>query len=287
MYLAFQIVRLRGLSKHSLGWLIRQSLVTTRRRSLIVLSIFLVVASGLFAQRYLVNVAHYGTPLPACDKVLTIQQCSHYGPWNRDYNLALNKVDRHDGLLGFSGDWVHGMWLRLYFTVDGPTNDYQTRGPFPLPALSAIVVIVAGLIALVTRFRAMLRRYDASIILLLLTVSFIYIGVLFFNNYGAYARTGQPVAINGRYLLPFLPFMIALSSLALGEMLKGRRRLASMLVVIIFVCQVWGGGALTFILRSDDSWYWRSELVSTANHVVKHVWGPITPGFNQPVQFLP
>jgi len=257
------------------------------RRARWLLLICLVLAGGLFIERYGINTLRYHTPIPACDKVLSTQQCSAYGPWIRDYNFAINKVDEAHNPLVYSGDWLQGMWLRLFFAVDGPATQFQTRGPLAVPAIGAIVVTVSGAALLLVYGRRIIRHYNPRVITLFIIASFGYIGLLFIDEYQAYAQTGQPVAINGRYLLPVLPLLLLLACLAFQQLL-GRKRpgfktAAAGAAVLIMV---WGGGALTYILRSNPSWYWQNAAVRRANFVVQESVGPLVPGYRTPTQFL-
>lgn len=286
IYLLIVILKTRNQSNMSWRQLIASGWQQANYLRLSVLTILLLVSVGLWSQRYMVNLVHYHTPIPDCSKVLTIKQCSAYGPWIRDYNFAINKVDEEHNPFVFIEDWFYGMWLRLYFTVDGPATLYQTRGPLPVPGLSAIAIVVGGLILFITDFRKVMRRYDRTVALLFMTTSALYLATLFFDNYRAYVRTGQPVAINGRYLLPFIPLMLVLGTLAGRELLAKSPRLAGLLVATVFITQLWGGGVLTYILRSNDAWYWPSSAAHTSNRVVQQALQPVTPGYNEPAEFL-
>jgi hypothetical protein len=250
------------------------------------LTLVTLLTVGLFSQRYVVNLVRYHEPIPDCSKVLTIKQCRSYGPWIRDYDFSINKIGEAHSPLVFTADWLYGMWLRLYFAVDGPATMYQSRGPLPVPAVSAIAVGVAALLATLVGYRKLLKSYQASTVLLFIGVSAIYIATLWFDEYRAYVRTGQPVAINGRYLLPFLPLLLVLGALASRELLHKHPRIVYSLGIGILLSQLWGGGALTYILRSNDAWYRPSHVVLDANHAVQAVFGPVTPGYNEPAEFL-
>jgi hypothetical protein len=117
-------------------------------------------------------------------------------------------------------------------------------------------------------------------------VSIIYLASLFADNYQGYLSTGQPNAINGRYLFPVLPLILILFGLAFRELLKRWRTLQFLIGAIAIVTLVWGGGVFTYILRSNDAWYWPSRPVVDANHAVQKVLSPLTPGYNDPTAFL-
>jgi len=269
-------------------WRRSTKLLLPARPLLIGGALLVVIASGIFSQRYLVNVARYGTPLPDCAKVLTIKQCSRYGPWNRDYNLKLAKADsdKDASLTEFTGKWFYGMWMRLYFTLDGPRSDFQTRGPLPVPALGGIAIAATGLLVVVIGGRKLLRAYDRRLVATVVLVAGAYIAVLFLDNFAAFRRTGQPVAINGRYLLPFLPYLGLLAIMAGREVLHSKTRLAYVLAGLLLFSQLYGGGAMTFILRSEDGWYWQNRAVVDTNHAIKIVFRRLTPGYNNTIEFL-
>lgn len=251
------------------------------------LVLLLVVSGVMFVQRYGVNMVRYHAPVPECSQVLSVKQCSHYGPWIRDYNLKIANFGGPRSLRTFTADWFYGMWLRSYFAVDGPATDFQTRGPLAVPAVSAAIFTVGGVIMIFLAGKRAFKKYDAAVIWLFAASVLVYTSILWLDDYQAYMRTGQPVAINGRYLLPvFLPALL-IAVLASGELLKKKPALRTALAATVIICLAWGGGALTYILRSSDAWYWPSPVVRTANHAVQRGLGPITPGYRHRTEFLP
>jgi len=260
-----------------------------RRQTWVLLIIGLIISGGLFGERYGINLVRYHAPVPACGQVLSVKACSAYGPWARDYSLELSKSYRSTTKdpITFTSDWLYGMWLRTFFAVDGPDTDFQTRGPLPVPALTAIVFVVAGVLSIVVYGRRLLRQYNAPLIRLLALVEICYIGALWLDEYRSFLQTGDTVAINGRYLLPVVLPLLVIGALALKEALKHFPAFVKPLVAGLAVLSlVWGGGALTYILRSNDAWYWPSPVMRDANHVIKNVLKPITPGYNDPIEFL-
>ncbi|MEO8105186.1 MAG: hypothetical protein ABI602_02515 [Candidatus Saccharibacteria bacterium] len=246
----------------------------------------LVLFMGLFGERYGVNLVRYHEPVPDCGSVLSVQQCSSYGPWLRDYDLANSKAAGHESPVLFMRSWVYGMWLRSFFAVDGPGTLFQSGGPLVLPGLVAAAAATAGVPLVVIYWRRLFSRSNRPVLGLIGAVSLTYIVVLWLNAFAAFGRTGQPVAINGRYLLPVLLPIMLVVGMAYREWLRNHPNLKAAGAVILIVCFVWGGGALTYILRSNDAWYWPSPVVHTANHVVKRTFGPLTPGNDYPAEFL-
>ena len=226
--------------------------------------------------------------MPDCGQVLTVKQCSAYGPWIRDYNFKLNKIDTDatKNPVGYSADWFYGLWLRSFFAVGGIGTDFQTRGPFIVPAVSAIVFASSAGIALLITARQLLKRPQADVLLLFIGVCVSYLLILWIDDYRAYLHTGQPVAINGRYLLPITPLLIGLAAASFNQLLMRWRALKPVLLIAVLGCLLCGGGALTYILRSNDSWYWHEQPVYDANHAVQAVLGGVIPGHAQETQFL-
>lgn len=250
------------------------------------LLIGLLLAVSLFSQRYVVNTVLYHTPIPECSKVLDVEACSDYGPWLRDHSLQQVKSVSTANPVIFTVKWFHGMWLRLFFAVDGPSTQNQTRGPLLLPAITSIVALSGGLILMMVYLPRLLRNYNREVLSLFVTVSAVYTGVLWVDQYRAYARTGQPVAINGRYLLPILLPLLLIMGLAYNEWLKDRTELKLVLAIVTIIGLSWGGGALTYILRSNNDWYWPNSHVRSVNQSVQNWLGPIVPGYYNQGQFL-
>ncbi|HSX47231.1 MAG TPA: hypothetical protein VLF63_00510 [Patescibacteria group bacterium] len=254
------------------------------------LLIILILSIGLFSQRYAVNLVKYHTVIPDCSRVLSIKECSVYGPWIRDYNFKINKIDTEIGteknLITYSADWFYGMWLRTYFSVSGPALNYQSRGPMPIPSISGIFFACLGLIATIFTFKKILNKYNSHHILFLLLACFFYVAVLWLDEFKAFRETGQPVAINGRYVFPVILPLILILVIGTSIALAKYQKLKMFLAVVCLLCLIWGGGLLTFILRSNDVWYFNSRLVRNINHAVQRTIGPISPGFSTPGEFL-
>lgn len=288
IYLGIRLGRAYGFGRRfwlNLGF--GATLMTRRTRY--VLAVTLVLSLGLFTQRYGVNLARYHTPLPDCAQVLSVERCMAYGPWTRDHREVLqnNQTPASKNPLTYTADWFYGMWLRSFFAVAGPSTRFQTRGPLVVPGISAIVFAGATLLASLVALPRLLRRYNRSVVLLCLGASLTYVGVLWLNGYQSFLQTGQATAINGRYLIPILPPLLVVGGLAIDSLLERRQTLKLAVAGTIIICLLWGGGALTYILRSNDAWYWpHYQIVRIVNHAIRHVVGPITPGYRHPTQFM-
>jgi len=244
-------------------------------RTKLALLAVLIVGGGLFFQRFGINTITYHTPIPSCDQVLTIDHCSAYGPWNRDYLLAQSKGDTNENPIGYTGMWLKGLWWRLFFAINSPARNYTNYPPLPFPASAAVGLVVILALTIIIFF----RRVFAGQPLLIFCgiVVLVYCSSLWFEDYGMFRETGQPVAINGRYLIPVLFLMAALGwksiSLAFAKFKAMQYRPLLAMVVLLFFLQ--GGGVLTFIMRSDSSWYWPgNSTVTKMNDTARSILDP-------------
>jgi hypothetical protein len=232
----------------------------------VVLVLLCLGALGLFVERYGTNIVTYHGPVPDCDAVISQDECAQYGPYGRDqYYKQLKPAHFHANVAVYSWEWLWGMWYRLYFAI---SDTYATAPPLLLIAWLGVVCAVLMLVGIMLRFRALFVEHAGRQFVLYLTIG--YSLVLFVDGFSAYSKTGQPVAVNGRYLIPFLPFMLVLGGLAWSQLLRRRPNIkvaAAGLVLGVMLLQ--GGGAMTFIIRSSDEWLWPNRTVRTVNHTVR------------------
>lgn len=229
------------------------------------LTILVLVSVGLFSERYVVNVIRYHNPTVSCDQVLSPGACVHYGPWGRDYFLAMtNPILTVKDIMKYPGEWLSGMWERSFFAI---SDTYDTRKPLPVPGIAVIILAVFGCLLVIKYYRQLFHGNIHRQTALIVTVS--YILVLFSQNIEGYVKTGQPVAINGRYLLPLLPIMFGFVGFGFERLWRGRERAKTWAVVIVAVLFLQGGGVMTFIVKSDPDWDWPNETVVRINDVAR------------------
>lgn len=231
------------------------------------------LSAGLFFQRYGINAIRYHEPVPDCAQVLTVQQCSANPPWVRNYNESHNK---QPGVITnpiiYTGEWMWGLWYRLFFAVNGHASGYVNYFPLPLPSAAAIILAVGGT-AMVWAARRQIFRGN-SFMLFFLVMGLFYGGALWLDDYKQFLLTSQPVAINGRYLLPILLPIGAIVGRAISEAVRTRPRVKPMLALAVLILFIEGGGIFTFIVRSDNSWYWNNPVVQRVNNGARRVVSP-------------
>lgn len=253
------------------------SITHVRRWQWAIIIPLLCVSLGLFSERYAMNLALYHNLTPDCAKVLPVSSCVHYGPWARDYFYVKNKVPKGAITnLAYVWEWPFGVWLRSFFAIN---DTYYSAWPLPLPGYGTIVIAIAGTYLFI-RYRRRLIAGNIYRQVLLLAFG-LYTAALVSQTFQAYLKTGEPVAINGRYLLPFLAAIIMLAGLGFSELWKKRAIIKPLAVVVVAILFLQGGGVLTFILRSDDTWDWPNDAVVRINHTVRETLKPFVVGANQ------
>lgn len=246
----------------------------------------IVLVSGSYGR----NFVQYHTPLPTCETVLGTARCMAQAPWARDYQFA------HDGqpkpspigsIPAYDWGWISQSITELVFSIssnfeaDGTTVEYHVADPLPVLQVLAWVVFVGGALLIIV-FRRQLWQLDGIKLIALVTV--LYVGALWAQDYQGYLRTGYPVAIHGRYLLPLLPAWLACIGLSCSWLLRSPR-LERMrwpghvwLVAGAMVLALQGGGFVTYIVRSDASWFWQQGSAAKVNHVVRKALQPVIIG---------
>ena len=234
----------------------------------------LLVSGVFFAARYGSNIVKYHTPVPACNVVLTKERCLAYGPYARDEgNRALDLDKQLTALnkLGYPFGWFSQMLRESYFAVGPLEINYPTGAPLPLSYWTGSAVAVISLLLLLARGKQLWQKGVHERLLIVLVG--MYIVFLFIDNYHAFVRTGEPVAIHGRYLLSLLPplgYLVYEAVRTLREWQRGRTYVIAG-VVVVAVITAYGGGIAPFIIRSADNWY-KPSAVAVSKRVRSVLW---------------
>ena len=228
-----------------------------------------VLLAGLFAERYIVNIVRYHSPLPSCQKVLSVERCMAYGPFKRDFESHRDKVAgalpkvASDPVSYTFRDWLRIMSFQLFFSLNGQIDNFKVGEPLILPRIAAIVFGVLGA-GLVIWYRKYLRRHYKLTFLVL--GGLFYTLVLWQREYNAFLHSGYAVAVQTRYLMAYIPILYLVYALAFSRWLRTRPRLKPVLAWgMIALLLLQGGGATVFIVRSNTYWYWPTTTIQKVN----------------------
>lgn len=241
----------------------------------IALATVLILALGLFIERYGVNMAVYRTPVPDCGQILSESSCKQYGPWGRD--LRLKQRRDHDvpqwKIKDYNKIWFRTTMNEFFFAID---HNYTPKPPLPVLFGFSQFMLRVGLVVSLLFSWKILKNRQLRLFLILFVV---YTAIVWIDNFMKFYVVHWPVAIHGRYLLPLLPLMFIVLSYGMKYLLdyipKYKDSLKLATAAVCMAVMLWGGGALTYIVRSDDSWYWQNSLVTSSNHAVKRVFDPL------------
>ena len=81
--------------------------------------------------------------------------------------------------------------------------------------------------------------------------------------------------MNGRYLIPVLIPLAAILSLGFSYSFNRYLKIKYILALCIILLFIEGGGSLTFIDRSDDSWDVPNKTVRRLNNTARKITQPI------------
>jgi hypothetical protein len=280
IFLALVVIR---SYKNALGTFFKNLHSSWKKQSLPMKALLvgmLLISTIMFAQRDVVNLVEYHTFLPNCVKVLNSKDCSAYSVWSSDYGRHLqvqtglkNGSFKYMNPVSYIIEWVYWMWYRLFFAVNGPISSFTNYPPLPLPAAAAILIVLGGLVCVV-KWRH--KIFDGNTKLMFLAaVSGIYVLALIVQGYSTYRYTGVLENMNGRYLLPVILLLAAIFgraiSLQLGKSISAKA-IISLVAIVLFMQ---GGGFITFITRSDDTWYFQSSVVRKVNDDTRKIINPV------------
>ncbi|MEX0668751.1 MAG: hypothetical protein WD061_03385 [Candidatus Saccharimonadales bacterium] len=255
----------------------------------IILPLLLLLSMGLAFERYGLNLINHEALIPACDEVLTHEQCLEFGPYERNFNYK-QRIDPEfePSILEHVSRWHSGMWYRLFFMINGDVevDRYHNFPPLPIMAATFTALFILGLVSMITYARSIFKNRPD--LLMMLIVAIFYALVLWQMNYSSYIANGRTAALNGRYLLLIIPSVIILMSLGVSKLFKSKLKLkiASVLLATLLLLQ--GGGVTSFIIRSSQTWYWPNETVWQINTNADKTLSPVIFGSeDQHLNFVP
>ena len=249
-----------------------------RRLAKVVIVFLVIVPLGMFIERDVVNLVLYHSIEPNCSKVLSVKSCLAYSPWAYNYKLH-NKLTTSPTSLSFSNpvvylfQWLYWMWYRLFFAINGPNSHFVNYPPLPLPSAAMLVIVIAGIGALIKWWR---KIFSGNLYLvMLLVVSLVYVIALIGQGYLTYRYTDVLENMNGRYLVPILLLAAAILGKALSHSLRKAQSRKVIVAIVALLFFMEGGGFITFIARSDPSWDVDNKTIvkvnDTARKVIRHV----------------
>jgi hypothetical protein len=208
------------------------------------------LGSFLFVRFYGVNLVKYHNPAPACNQVLNIQDCEQYYAWDSDYKTQQQEkahpTPNKMNIAGYSGYWLFINGFGIFGAI------LPLEGPYYFSPTFCLIVLMLFFIAFVCTIMNSKKVLRANKDLLAITgVGLIYVLSVWARNYHDYLQLGQPIAIDGRYLVPVIIYFYALLGLGAQYALARKRTpqliIKSALVLLTVFSFIYYGGYAQYV----------------------------------------
>lgn len=255
---------------------LKENFLTLTMIKRILLVLLVGVGIVLCVERYGVNMVRYGQPVPDCAQVRSEASCMQYGPWGRDYELKQRFESGSKppyGPWGYSKMWTKRIMREFFFVI---RHDYDNVPPLRPISTLGWVMGAAGLIAMSLRIITILRQ---PYVRFFFVTCLIYTVAVWLDNFGKYNSVHFPVAVHARYLFPLYPIMLAVLAFAVARLIEKVPRVSSHLkgglIALTLIGMLYGGGASSYIVNSDASWYWENSVVIKVNNAARIILSPV------------
>ncbi len=236
---------------------------TKTNKILVVCTLILV---GMFMERYGINVIRYGTPLPDCSQVHTLDVCNEWPAYARNTNLKQTLESRSISMnfLGYADYWLD--------EIRGRTNGVYTGWDVKHDTLLIRLFMLFS--PIVTFYLLIVNNKKYKKLKWIILAIFITVGFsafLLLHNYTSYINYRHPVAIQARYLMPVLPIIYLTIIFVISKSIKTKSG-QSLFYTIVAVCFL-TSGIISYIQLTSGPWY-RSDkrvdsLVRTSKRLVR------------------
>lgn len=200
-----------------------------RKVSTVVLSLGLLFATGLVAERYIGNLIHHNSFMPSCQKIQTEAYCSNNPIVQRSKFIKENPVEPEYNQVTYVPTWLKFM-RDSTFSAAG-----HQRSPAFIPINAGILLLcLAALVA----FGLKLNWRKDNLLVYLVVAGLVYVLAVYFVDYKAYARSGRlGLAVQGRYLFPVLPLFYAVAAEYPLRVIRNKaaRALFALFIIAIFI----------------------------------------------------
>lgn len=169
---------------------------------------------------YGVNTIKYHNPIPQCNQVLSVKDCTQYYAWDRNYVVS-QYVKSHPGdkdkmsIGEYTWFWFKVEAYQLYAEII-PTGGLV----YVDPVFYVLIVILAltSFVAVLLNFRKIFNNYRP--LKAITAMTFIYLLFLWSRNFHDYLQLGQPLAIQGRYLVPILAYVYLICAIGIWNLIR-------------------------------------------------------------------
>lgn len=210
--------------------------------ALVALSCILVIERQGF------NLFKYRELKPACQAILSQQRCEKNFVASRNIKLLAAK---QPGFKPAPPTWYSGIWLESMTSTS--LKIVQSK---PAPLLLGLLFIFGVPLGLALMLIYMRETVKTDVDRLMYWSAISYALVVFVNNYLIYVKYSQPIAMNGRYLLPVIPILLYYLSKSILILINHKKELSITFAAVVFICMSQGGGLTTHLVVTGKGAYW-------------------------------
>jgi hypothetical protein len=220
-------------------------------------SLIVVILSGIGLLLFhpVANYVNFRKTNPSCSQVLTQDRCLSNPIEKRRVDFLQTRSASGKPYSPY--EYATIFWIPSMINTNLRTEYNQP--PFPIVQMLYFTCAFFGVILILINWNSFMRKRQTQMLAVGLIV---LMAAIFYSNYRAYVGLGQAVAMNGRYLLPYMPIFGSLALASLATLLSRRAKKAMLLVAlpITLLLLTQGGGMTTPILIHDS--YWKNDSFS-------------------------
>lgn len=229
---------------------------STSNQTLLVKTISVIgigLALGLFLVRPIANRLRFQDFTPSCVQILNEQRCQKN--YTAARNLEFKAAKPSTFIPSTPQKYLTEYWLPGMAGTGARVLPVSMTSP-TITWLILISFCMSSLLVLAYTKDLLRNRFYRFF----LVIALLYVAVLFRVNYVSYVELGQPVSINGRYLLPILPFLLPIFLIVWDKLFSKKKLLAVILalaVSAVFLTQ--RGWEPDNLSQHVKDYYWESE----------------------------
>ena len=227
----------------------------------------LLMQTILIIERPVANYVIYHNQTPKCETILTKDRCMTNYTYKRNVVFREAKPEswRPIDIWSYFSTWWLTDMIKTSISMPGKSS-------MPLVKLIYYALGLSGIVLILINLKDLLK---SKYIKMLIVGCLFFCTALFLENYRAYASLGQPVAMSGRYLLPYIPVFGALAVKSCADIFsdKIKKFMLSLTLLVILILITQGGGISTLILSQDT--YWSNEISNNISLRAKSLLRPL------------
>lgn len=268
LVLAWQLASYRRKDKTNFAAQLGSSYAAIRVRTKLILLVIGVIGGSLFMTYYGYDIIKYHSPVPQCNQILNIQDCKQYYAWDRNYTVLQyeksHPVKHMMNPLSYTLFWFRVEYYQLFGEIIPTGGLVYIARVFYVTVM--VVSAIAAMCAILT-FRQIVKRYKAVPLVTMIAAT--YLTALWLRNYHDYLQLRQPLAIQGRYLVPVLLYFYILFGLGIMLAFESKRKVRIVfrpaLATVIVVSFIYFGGYVRYAsnISPSDGWLKSSSQMAS------------------------